>query len=312
VRLFGTVKSVGLHPLVPEALKGGPFTLETAIRAGLTWKQLQGPSWRRISYGRYLWAGLGKHSDLVLSSVQQRLPPGAALSGLTAAWLHGLDVGPLEAIEATIPKGRGSSALAGVRVTQASLSYDDIHTRRGLWITSAIRTVFDLGCRPPLIEAIVTADMALHARLVGLTELRQFAASRARTRGIRQFRRVLDLAEPATESPMETRMRMLLVLNGLPRPQVQITLRDDHGRFLGRPDLYYPTHRLALEYDGGTHRASLVEDNRRQNLLVNAGFRLLRFTIADIRGTPATVVEQVRAALRDKFGHGTHATLPDD
>jgi very-short-patch-repair endonuclease len=76
-----------------------------------------------------------------------------------------------------------------------------------------------------------------------------------------------------------------------------VSLRDDHGRFLGRPDLYYPTRRLALEYDGETHRTSLVEDNRRQNLLMSAGFRLLRFTVADIRGTPATVVEQVRAAL---------------
>jgi very-short-patch-repair endonuclease len=100
------------------------------------------------------------------------------------------------------------------------------------------------------------------------------------------------------ESPMETRLRTLLVLGGLPRPVAQVSLHDDHGRFLGRADLYYPSHRLALEYDGGTHRNSLVEDNRRQNLILSAGFRILRFTAADIRGTPNAVVEQVRAALR--------------
>jgi very-short-patch-repair endonuclease len=41
----------------------------------------------------------------------------------------------------------------------------------------------------------------------------------------------------------------------------------------------------------------MVEDNRRQNLLVNAGYRLLRFTAADIHKRADVVVAQVRAAL---------------
>jgi very-short-patch-repair endonuclease len=41
----------------------------------------------------------------------------------------------------------------------------------------------------------------------------------------------------------------------------------------------------------------LVEDDRRQNLLVNAGFRLLRFTAADIRNQPDVVESHVRSAL---------------
>jgi very-short-patch-repair endonuclease len=54
---------------------------------------------------------------------------------------------------------------------------------------------------------------------------------------------------------------------------------------------------LVVEFDGANHRDRLVEDNRRQNLIINAGFRLLRFTAADIRGRPEVVVAQVRAAL---------------
>src|SRR5258708_39076632 len=92
---------------------------------------------------------------------------------------------------------------------------------------------------------------------------------------------------------------MLVVLNGLPRPEVQVTIRDDKGSFLGRPDLYYSEHRLGLEYDGETHRASLVEDNRRQNRLLLAGVRLLRFTGADVLHRPDSVVTQVRNALLD-------------
>ena len=54
---------------------------------------------------------------------------------------------------------------------------------------------------------------------------------------------------------------------------------------------------MILEYDGGNHRERLVEDDRRQNLLINAGFRLLRFTAADIHNRPEVVVAQVRAGL---------------
>jgi len=113
---------------------------------------------------------------------------------------------------------------------------------------------------------------------------------------IAKLRRAVELAEPATESPMETRLRLILVMGRLPRPRAQVPLHDQQGRFLGRPDLYYPEHKLGLEYDGATHRDTLVEDNRRQNRLLNAGIRLLRFTAADIYGTPESVIEQVRRA----------------
>ena len=69
-------------------------------------------------------------------------------------------------------------------------------------------------------------------------------------------------------------------------------------RYLGRPDLFYRAARLGIEYDGATHNGTLAEDNRRQNRLVEAGIRLLRFTAGDIYNSPELVVSQVRAALR--------------
>ena len=96
---------------------------------------------------------------------------------------------------------------------------------------------------------------------------------------------------------METRLRVLLVLAGLPRPEVQVSIHDDQGRFLGRPDLLYSRQHLAIEYDGGSHRDRMVDDNRRQNGLVGAGLRLLRFTAADVYGTPDLVAMQVRRGL---------------
>ena len=92
---------------------------------------------------------------------------------------------------------------------------------------------------------------------------------------------------------METRLRWLLLRAGLPRPEVQAQIPEARAR----ADLYYPQARLIIEYDGGSHRDRMVEDNRRQNLLVNAGYTVLRFTASDIYARPETIVAQVSAAV---------------
>jgi very-short-patch-repair endonuclease len=106
----------------------------------------------------------------------------------------------------------------------------------------------------------------------------------------------MELADAASESPMETRLRVLLVSAGLPKPCVQAEISDG-GTFIARVDLLYPEQRLVIEYDGATHRASVAADNRRQNRLIDAGYRILRFTGSDIVRTPAALVGQVRRAL---------------
>jgi len=233
----------------------------------------------------------------MLTALARRLPAGAAFSGRTAAWLHGLDLAPCDPIEVTVPEPVGSGRRAGASVRRAALASGEIVRRRGLPTTSALRTVVDLGGRDSLTEGVVAADLFLHAKLVTVAELHTYIAEHPGVKGIARLRRVVELAEPKTESAMETRLRMLLVLAGLPRPEAQPSIHDDEGRFLGRPDLLYRLHGLAIEYDGGTHRDRLVEDNRRQNGLINAGLRLLRFTAADVYGNPDLVAMQVRHAL---------------
>jgi hypothetical protein len=224
------------------------------------------------------------------------LPAGAAFSGGTALWLHRLDAAPCDPIEVTIPELTGRRC-AGASVRRATLAAEEIVLRRGLPTTSALRSVVDLAGRDPLTEGVVAADLVLHARLATIGKLRSYVAEHPKTKGIARLRRVVDLAEPKAESPMETRLRMLLVLAGLPRPEVQGLICDDQGHVLGRPDLLYRVQRLAIEYDGGNHRDRLVDDNRRQNGLVGAGLRFLRFTAADVYSTPGSVVMQVRHGL---------------
>jgi very-short-patch-repair endonuclease len=233
---------------------------------------------------------------MVLSAWQLQLPPDAVFAGKTAAWLFGLDLDPLNPIELIVPSRSGVRSRPGLNVRRCDIPRCDVVKVRGLTTTMVHRTLFDLCLRLPAVEALVAIDAAVRARLTDKKSLGRYAELAKGRAGARRLRSLAAFAEPA-ESPMETRLRWLLLQAGLPLPEVQSDLRDGEGRFVGRADLYYPTSRLAIEYDGSNHRERLVEDNRRQNLLINAGFRMLRFTGADIKNQPDLVAAQVRDAL---------------
>ncbi len=291
-----TFTAVGRRPFVPIELTGAPFTLEEALRAGLTRNQLRSGCWRRLGPALYAWTGLPPGPGLLVQALARRLPEAAMFSDRTAAWLHGIEMLP-EPVELTLPRQSGISGRVGVSIRRATVDPEDVVMIQGVRTTSVARTLCDLAVRLPVTEAVTAADSALRLRLTTTAELEKWTAGRAGKKGVRRMRAVLAHVDPDSESPMETRLRMLLVLAGLPRPLVQVDLEDAAGRFVARADLYYPARRLAIEYDGGTHRESLLEDNRRQNRLLGAGYRLLRFASGDVLRAPESVVSEVRSAL---------------
>ncbi|HEV8596220.1 MAG TPA: DUF559 domain-containing protein [Candidatus Dormibacteraeota bacterium] len=232
---------------------------------------LRGRSWRRLAPELYCWKGLRMDPWLLVTGWSRRLPRDAVLTGRTAAWLFGIDVDPTP-IEVIVPPTSGLRSRPGLEVHRCDVA--DVMSVRGLRVTTIERTLAEACRRLSEVEALVLWDAAVRLRLIERT----------------------GLAEPA-ESPMETRLRWLLIQAGLPRPEVQTNLHDASGRFVGRADLYYPVARLVIEFDGSNHRDRLVEDNRRQNALLNAGFELLRFTAADLSQRPEGIVAQVRGAL---------------
>jgi hypothetical protein len=278
---------MGLKPRIPTALARGPITLEDARRSGLERWHLQTSVWRRVGPHTYVAESVKDTPLMRIAAASRRLPAKAAFSGFMAGWLHGLDAEPCNPIEITVAAPTTVSTRAGMKVRRRQLDEGDIVDVRGFHATSILRTLGDICPRLSLTEAVVVADMALHAQLTNLEAIRT----------VRGLRRIVEHVEPASESPMETRLRMLVVLGGLPRPAAQVEIRDRWFRFAGRPDLYYPEHRLGLEYDGAGHREALIEDNRRQNRLLDAGVRLLRFTAGDIYDRPDAVIRLIRTAL---------------
>lgn len=287
---------MGRQTDVPRELTHRSFTLAEARWAGVSRRQLQGDAYRRVTTGVYRAASLPEAPEMILWALQRSLPPSAAFSGATAGWLLGLDQVPCDPAEVTVPEAYWLRPRARLSVVRTELCGREIVIRRGLPATSPLRTLTDLGRRAPLVDAVVALDEALHLRLVEREELHRFADAHEGGKGISRLRSALQLVEPATESPMETRLRLALVMAGLPTPAAQLPVYHQ-GRFIARPDLLYSAHRLALEYDGSTHRDSLAEDNRRQNLLVSAGYRVLRFTASDVMRHPDAVVAQVRVEL---------------
>ena len=271
--------------------------LAEARQAGLERWHLDAASFRRLGPETYVASQLPETPLQRLQAVARRLPPDAAFSGLTAAWLHGIDVEPCDPIEATVRPDAGVSARSGIALRRSALGDNDVTRVQGMLATSIVHTVAEVCSRLNLTEAVVVLDAALHKRRIRLDQLVAWADHHPGRRGLRNLRRAIDFAEAKAESPMESRLRMIMVLGGLPKPQVQVPIHDRRGAFAGRPDLYYEHARLGIEYDGGFHRETLAEDNRRQNKLLNAGVRLLRFTGPDLLKTPQLVVDQVRAGL---------------
>lgn len=275
-----------------------PFTLGEARAMGVTSRCLNGRSWRRLGAELYCWAGWRGDRWQLIAAWKRVLPDDAIFAGATAAWLCGLDMKPDDPIEVIVPPSSGLRSRDGLSVRHNTFHSDDVAEVRGLPATKLHRTLRDLCAQLPAVEALCLIDMAIVAKRSDSLTLIDYAGSAPHRPGALRLRQLAQVAAPA-ESPMETRLRWLLLHGGLPHPKVQVDLRDLDGRFVGRADLFYPAARLAIEYDGGNHRDRLVEDNRRQNLIINAGFRLLRFTASDL-DRPELLVSQVRRALSDE------------
>lgn len=256
-------------------------------------------TWQRVLRGTYAPAG---ELDLTVRcrAAGLLLPQQALIADRCLLWLHGVDVlppGPPQ-LEVVVPRGAVVPQRAGVRAREAAVPDGDRSLVRGVRCLRPARVGADLLRQLPLAEAVVVADAVQHARLVGEDELREELLLHAGLRGVLRAGRALELSDGRAESPPESRLRLALVLAGLPPvPQYEVRVA---GRFVARVDLAFPGVRIAIEYDGrAVHEREDVfhRDRQRQNELVRAGWVVLRFTAADLRWGAAGAVAHVRAAL---------------
>ncbi len=153
-------------------------------------------------------------------------------------------------------------------------------------------------------ELVVAGDFLVRRKrpLSTLPLLREAVARMARMRGASRLRQAVQEVRPGTDSPPESRVRLVIVRSGLPEPTVGHTVIDTDGYFVGTPDLAYIPERIAIEYEGDGHRTDarvFRDDIARRELFEIAGWRVLRVTSDDLRDT-VHLVERVRRLLAQR------------
>jgi len=210
----------------------------------------------------------------------------------------------------------------GVRVHQSRLPVELVTVVDGLRVTSVARTGVDLARARSLPEAMVAIDGAARALALAsspdayeslrgpkrgaLSDMsrRALAATFESVRawpGSVVVRTAIDLADPASESPFESRSRGRMVEARLPTPYVAFPVRGASGTWYFA-DFAWPERRLVGEADGtGKYgrsdtevTQSLRRERQRQRDIEDAGWTFVRW---DSTERPATVIDRLRRAL---------------
>jgi len=290
------------YAAVPPELLCGPFTTVQAEDAGVSTTALQSAPWRQLFRGVWVHASLPDTRELRLAAAKLLLPPRAVLCGLTAAWIYGADVRREDDLDVHVgfPAGTRIRKRPGLKVCEETLQPDDVRVIDGVAVTTPVRTVFDCLRLLRGMERLVVADALTHLQCTTVEEVRTYFAGQRRRRNLRIGAALVNDIEPLSESPMESRLRLVLIAGGLPRPEAQFEVRRPDKSFVGRVDLAYPELKIAIEYDGAWHWKQRREDDRRRAAIRALGWEVHVFSADDIYGARERLVAEVQASRRKR------------
>ncbi|MDQ1538497.1 MAG: hypothetical protein QOE58_2890 [Actinomycetota bacterium] len=276
-----------------------PFSRAEGREVGITAATLVGGRYQRLFYDLHLAAGVVVTPAVRARAVLKISPAGSVASHFTAAELWGAVVPsqPLTHVSCPPPgtrserRGVGSHRLSRYAVTSRF---------RGIRLSSPEQTFIDLACTLPLVELVVLGDSLVKARRTTPERLVN-AASDWSGWGARPARRAAGFVREGVDSPMETRLRMLMVLAGLPEPVVNHILDKTLGSWSKRFDLCYPKLKLIIEYDGRQHAENDEQwdhDLDRRETLDADGWRLIVIRSKGIYLEPQSTLDRIAEAMR--------------
>ncbi|GAA1476826.1 hypothetical protein GCM10009623_12720 [Nocardioides aestuarii] len=277
-----------------------PFTSRMVCDV-LAWSTVRGPRFRRLLPGVYVASDVAVTPELMARAALLAVPATAWLSHTTSASLQGIPVPTDPRLHVSVPTA-GDRRLKGtlklhVRPTPLTT------TARGLRVSAGADLFLELAEVLGLVDLVVAGDAMVRARMVRPEQLLRAAAA-VRGEVGSHVRRAASLVRARVDSPMETRLRLLIVLAGLPEPEVNPVVGD--GRFTTRLDLAYPGLRLVIEYDGQQHRADDLNqwdrDNERLAWFADHDWELLPVVARGIYRRPGETLTRVCDAIRRRGG----------
>lgn len=275
-----------------------PFLGSAAMASGrLTRHQLR-TGFRRLYRDVYLPADVELTAAARARAAWLSLGDRITLAGVSAAALHGTKWLDADSPAEVIRSDRNHQS--GIIVHDYELRADETTLVRGTRVTTPARTAFDIGRTRPARLAIPMLDALLRATATTPADVLTVAASRPGARGVRLLTSHLGLVDGGAESPRETRLRLILVDAGLPRPETQIEFRDRRGRVRVRVDMGWREWKVAVEYDGVQHWHDARQrswDIERIALLEESGWTVIRVS-AEMLARPDVLIQRVIAKLR--------------
>lgn len=289
-----------------------PFVRAEGLANGLTEKVLRGPGYRRLFRNVLV-------SAATPPSALQRVQGALALqceeawaSHASAARVKGAPIPTIADEHVSVRHQKLRRHHKGLRCHVGDPA--GVVVERGLRVSGDIPMFIELGGQLGLVDLVVVGDWLVRRR--GMTPERLLeACERSRHRDARKALAAARFVRADVDSPMETRLRLLLVLAGLPEPVVNLVVRDEVGEVIRRYDLSYPVVRVAVEYNGKLHvevvenweddlerRADMDEDDWRLVVVIGSG----------IYRDPMRTLRRVHRVLLARRMPGVPLRLSDD
>lgn len=285
----------------------GLITRAEANAAGITDAMLRGRAYRRVGRGVYANRSHPPSEALRLDAALLVAPPDTVVARQTAARLWRGIVPDSPMVTVNVP-GHRRLRLDGVDAR--GTSSDQVVLLDGRRITTPAQTFCELATELDLVDLAILGDSLVRAKKCSPEQLAERAADWTGA-GCRLARRAAGLVRAGVRSPKETRLRMLIVLAGLPEPVVGMQFRDPDGRVRYELDLAY-REKIGLEYDGEDYHSKRNDrewDARRRRWFTDLEWSTLTYTKNDLWDEPRALLEQLVAIQRR---HGMAVRIRSD
>jgi hypothetical protein len=256
-----------------------------------------------------------EHGDdpRVVAAAAARSCQGSVVSHRSAALIYGLPLlHPAPARPDLTITPRATGDVAGALLHRATLRPEDVIEVDGIPVTTLARTLVDVGRCTSTAAAVVAIDAALHRNLIETQDLEEAVRVCRRWPGIRRARGALAVADARAESPLESLSRLVLRKLEVPVPELQATLCDENGVFLGRVDFYWPEPGVVGEADGLAKydsRAVLLDEKRRQDGMEALGLVVVRWDWTEVTRRPQLLRQRLTGAF-ERGRRRDHAGFP--
>jgi len=163
--------------------------------------------------------------------------PEAVLSHETAAALWRISEEKGRVVHVTVPASRDIRQLSLAAHRRSTVDPADLTVSDGIPVTTAVRTLIDLGTQVTARELEAAVNQADKLDLVDPEALRRQISERTGLPGVAALRRVLDAKTfTLTDSELERRFLPIAKRASLPPPLTQRWLRGLRVDLYSRPD----------------------------------------------------------------------------